>query len=374
MESGQKLTARKGALRIVIAGGGTGGHLFPALAIAEEFRRRDKSTEIIFAGAERGLETSVVPARGYRLELFDVEGIKKRKGLERLGAITKALRATMRARKWLKDLRPDGVIGSGSYSSGPVVLAARLLGIKTMILEQNAVPGLTNRMLGRLASRVYIAFEEAARYFPKARTLISGNPVRKDILCAVDRVRHRANGRFSLFVFGGSQGATAINAAFIDATEYLTDIWNSLHVVHQTGKEGFGAAEGAYKRKGLKVEVRDFIEDMASVYATSDLVVCRAGATSIAEITSLGLPAIFIPYPFSTDDHQEVNARTLEKKGAAMMIRQDELTGSVLASAIRRFYEDRETLDRVRRSIRRLARPGATEAVVDDCLGLIRGG
>ena len=365
---------RKGALRIVIAGGGTGGHLFPALAIAEEFRRREEDVEVIFAGAKRGLETSVVPGLGYQLELFDVEGIKKRKGLELFGAITKALKATMRARRWLKDLRPDGVIGSGSYSSGPVVLAARLLGIKTMILEQNAVPGLTNRVLGRLASRVYIAFEEAAMYFPKARTLVSGNPVRKDILAAVDRAKHRVNGSFSLFVFGGSQGATAINAAFIDATEYLTDIWSSLHVVHQTGKEGFKAAEGAYKRKGLKVEVRDFIEDMASVYATSDLVVCRAGATSIAEITSLGLPAIFIPYPFSTDDHQEVNARTLEKKGAAMMIRQDELTGSVLASAIRSFYEDRETLEKVRVSVSRLARPGATEAVVDDCLGLIRGG
>ena len=356
-------------MKLVIAGGGTGGHLFPALALAEEFKTMDESTEVMFIGGRRGLEEQVVPGYGYQLELLDVVSLKKRKGLGRVKAVYKAARAVVKAMGILRRVRPDGVIGSGSYSSGPVVLAAKLLRIKTAILEQNVLPGLTNRILGKFVDRVYTAFKEAGEYFPAERTLYAGNPVRRGIIKV--REERSPEGKFNLLVFGGSQGATTINAAFLDATEYLPDIWGSLRVVHQTGSEGYGAAEAAYKRKGLDVELHSFIDDMAGVYAGADLIVCRAGATSIAEITTLGIPAILVPYPFSTDDHQELNARHLSDRGAAVMIRQDELTGSTLAGAIRKFFEDRAELERVKESVRTLGRPDAAGTIAKDYIELI---
>ncbi|MEE9614317.1 MAG: undecaprenyldiphospho-muramoylpentapeptide beta-N-acetylglucosaminyltransferase [Thermodesulfobacteriota bacterium] len=357
----------------MIAGGGTGGHLFPALALAEEFTRRDRTTEITFIGGRGGLEEKVVPGYGYELEVLRVEAIKKRRGLGLVKALYRAVGATVSSLGLLRKIRPDGVIGSGSYASGPVVLAAKLMGIKTAILEQNAVPGLTNKLLGRFVDRVYIAFEDVAAYFPAARVVMAGNPVRRDIIEARAGEVRKSNGKLNIFVFGGSQGATPINAAFLDATEYLTDIWSSLRVVHQTGYEGLGAAKAAYSRKGLKVELHSFIENMAETYASSDLVVCRAGATSIAEITALGLPAILVPYPFATDGHQEVNARCLADSGAAVMIRQDELTGSTLARVIRGFFEDRRELKRMREEVKGLGRPGAAATIADDYVKVLAG-
>ncbi len=320
-------------------------------------------------GGRGGLEERVVPKYGYPLEVFDVEGIKRRTGLKRVKAIGKAGRSTLRALKLLRSIRPDGVIGSGSYSSAPVVLAARLMGIKTAILEQNALPGLTNRLLGKVVDRIYIAFEQAKEFFPAGRTILAGNPIRLEIAQgSVDKGRDK---RFSILVFGGSQGATAVNAAFLDATEYLADIWPSLRVVHQTGEEGYKAVKEAYKRKNLKVELHTFIDDMASAYGSADLVVCRAGATSIAEITALGLAPILIPYPFAADDHQTVNARCLEEAGAAVMIRQDRLTGSALAGAIRELYDNPAALAAMKEKVKAFSRPHAGETIAEDFLKVL---
>lgn len=357
------------SLKLIFAGGGTGGHLFPAIALAEEFKRRDPATEITFVGSRGGIEERVIPGYGWPLKLFNVEGVKRKRGLAAARALTKAAASTIEALKLLRAVRPDGVIGSGSYSSAPVVAAARLLGVKTAVLEQNAMPGLTNRALGKLVDRVYISFEESRRYFPGGRTILSGNPVRRDIITKLED-RRRAE-RFSILVFGGSQGATAINAAFLDAIEFLTDIWNGLRVVHQTGQEGFEAASAAYKRKNLKVEVFKFIEAMGEAYNSADLVVCRAGATSLAEITAAGLPSILIPYPFAADDHQTVNARALEKAGAAVMIRQDGLTGAVLAGEIRRLYNDPQAMKSMRERSKALGRPRAAQEIAENFSKLI---
>ena len=350
-----------------MAGGGTGGHLFPALALADECKRLDPSAQITFIGTQRGLESKVVPTRGYKLETIDVEGLKKRSSTGKIKAVIKALRATIACVSTLKRLKADGVIGSGGYSSGPVVLAARLLGIKTAIIEQNALPGLTNRLLGKIAGRIYLSFEEANKYFPPARTTITGNPIRRDILRgATERRRGRGDKRFRIFVFGGSQGATAINAAFLDAAEHLSDIWTSLAVTHQSGSEGYEQTEAAYKRKGIKVDLYDFIDDMAGAYGSADLVVCRAGATSIAELSAFGLPSILVPYPFSSDGHQDVNARSVVERGGAVMIPQHELTGSTLADAIRRLYEDPAMLKGMRDKVKSLSRPKAAETIAED--------
>lgn len=364
---GQKGNTR--SLKLVFAGGGTGGHLFPAIALAEEFKRRDAGAEITFVGSRGGIEERVIPKYGWPLKLFNVEGIKRKRGVDAARALTKAAASTIEAVKFLRSIRPDGVIGSGSYSSAPVVAAAKLLGFKTAILEQNAYPGLTNRALGKLVDRVYISFEESRRFFPGGRTILSGNPVRRDIITKLED-RSRAE-RFSILVFGGSQGATAINAAFLDAIEFLTDIWSNLRVVHQTGQEGFETAAAAYKRKNLKVEVLKFIESMGEAYNSADLVVCRAGATSLAEITAAGLPSILIPYPFAADDHQTVNARALENAGASVMIKQEGLTGAVLAGEIRRLYNDPQAMKSMRDRSKALGRPRAAQDIAENFSRLI---
>lgn len=354
-----------------MAGGGTGGHLFPALALAEEFKRRDAGMEITFVGGRGGLEEKIVPRYGYPLELLNVEGIKRISGLRRVRALLKASGATVKAAGILRRIKPAGVIGSGSYSSAPVVLAAKLIGIKTAILEQNALPGLTNRVLGKMVDRVYIAFEEARSFFPGGRTILTGTPVRKDIIeSSADKAAARGD-KFTILVFGGSQGATAINAAFLDATEYLTDIWGALRVVHQTGEDGYESVKSSYRRKNLKAELTRFIDDMASAYLNADLVVCRAGATSIAEMTALGLASVLIPYPFAADDHQTVNARCLSEAGASVMIRQDKLTGSVLADSIRRFYHNPRELKAMRERSKAMGRPRAAEAIADNFLKVL---
>ncbi len=358
-------------MKLIFAGGGTGGHLFPALALAEEFKRLDPSTEIVFAGAVGGLEEKVVPGYGYRLKLLSVEGIKRRKGIKRIKALMKAAGAVIEAIRFIRGERPDGVIGSGSYSSAPVVFGARLLGIKTAIIEQNALPGLTNRLLGKMVGRVYISFEESRGFFPGGRTILTGNPVRSKVLGSA-RERTDKSDRFTILVFGGSQGATAINAAFLDATEYLTGIWPGLRVIHQTGVDGYEQVRSAYKRKGLKAEVHAFIEDMGSAYAGADLVICRAGATSIAEITALALPSILIPYPFASDDHQTLNARSLGQAGAAVVIRQDKLTGATLADAIRSLVQGPKELATMKEKARRFGRPGAAGMIAENFLKMIK--
>ncbi|MBI5344633.1 MAG: undecaprenyldiphospho-muramoylpentapeptide beta-N-acetylglucosaminyltransferase [Deltaproteobacteria bacterium] len=360
-------------MKLIMAGGGTGGHLFPALALAEEFRARDAGIGITFIGAKGGIEEKAVPKRGYPLMLLNIEGIKRVRGLRRAAAVWKAFISTIRAFWILRSLRPEGVIGSGSYSSAPVVIAAWLLGIKTAILEQNALPGLTNKALGRLADRVYVSFAEARGYFPARRTVLAGNPVRKEILRRRAEKTFRRGERFTILVFGGSQGATALNAAFLDAAEYLSDIWPGLRVIHQTGEEGFLAARASYGRKELKAEVFKFIDDMADMYLAADLCVCRAGATSIAEITATGIPSILIPYPFAADNHQEVNARSLENAGASVMIRQERLTGRSLADAIRRLYEKPQELKTMSGKARALGRREAASVIAEDFLRLISG-
>jgi len=353
------------ALRLVFAGGGTGGHLFPAIALAEEFRRISPEVQITFVGSRGGLEEKVVPKYGWPLKLFDVEGVKRKKGLAAARALAKAASSTVKAVSLLRSIRPDGVIGSGSYSSAPVVAAARLLGIKTAVLEQNALPGLTNRALGKFVDRVYISFEESRKFFPGGRTILSGNPVRRDIISTLKDRGGRME-RFSILVFGGSQGATAINAAFLDAAEFLTDIWPGLKVVHQTGREGFETVVAAYRRKDLKVEAYRFIDEMGEAYNAADLVVCRAGATSLAEITAAGLPSILIPYPFASDDHQTVNARSLEAAGAAVMIKQEGLTGAMLAGEIRRLYNDPQAMKSMKERSKALGRPRAAQEIAEN--------
>lgn len=350
-------------LAIVVAGGGTGGHLFPGLATADTLVRR-RPCRVTFIGSSRGIETRVVPKRGYPLRTLPVRALR---GQGALGFATSALRlAASVASAWkiLGDVAPDLLIGVGGYASAPAVVAGWSRGIPTVLLEQNAHPGLTNRILARFADRICVAFPESAEYFPRAKTVETGNPVRPP----AERPRTEA-GAFSILIFGGSAGAHRLNEIGVEAVARLGG--GSLKVVHQTGEAELESVRSRYAAHGIETDVRAFIDDMATAYADADLVICRAGATTLAELTALGKPAILVPYPFAADDHQRKNAESLVKRGAAIMILDRELSADALAQAIRTLREDRPRLAKMAAAAHALGRPQAAERVVDVCLELV---
>lgn len=348
----------------MIAGGGTGGHLFPGIALAEEVVTRHPRNEVVFVGTERGLEARVVPQAGYPLELIHVQGLKgmgAKKLIKGLFALPFAL---MESWRLVRKHSPDVVVGVGGYASGPVVLAARLLGVPTAVQEQNALPGLTNKILGKLVGAVFTAFVEAKAFFPADRVHLIGNPIRKKLLDNYLRSRV-AHDRFTILVFGGSLGAKGLNARMLAALEHLGELKDELHFVHQTGKADLEGVRAGYEEKGFSADVVEFIEDMSLAYARAELVVCRAGATTLAELTVCKRASILVPFPYATDNHQEVNAMSLVNAGAAVMFREAELTGETLAAQIRELKADPERLRKMEKRAGLLGRPEAAKELAD---------
>ena len=356
-------------MKLIIAGGGTGGHLFPGIAVAEEFLARDPANKVLFVGTERGIESRAVPAAGYPLELITAAGIRGKGGLSQLRGAAMMLHGYAQSRMILKRFRPDAVLGVGGYASLPMLLAARGMRIPCSIHEQNAIPGMTNKLLARFVGQVFITLEESARFFPKEKSLLTGNPLRRQILEVVLKARPADAGGtdtvFHLFVFGGSQGAHAINRALMDAAPLLADRGDRLTITHQTGKQDFDEVVAAYRSHGIQADVQRFIGDMASEYRRADLVVCRAGATTIAEVTACGKAALFIPFPHAVDDHQRRNAEALLKKDACFMLLERELVGGRLAGMIRELSDDPETVRRTGELAAGLARLDAAKIIVD---------
>jgi UDP-N-acetylglucosamine--N-acetylmuramyl-(pentapeptide) pyrophosphoryl-undecaprenol N-acetylglucosamine transferase len=364
-------------MRLMIAGGGTGGHLFPGVAIAEELRRRAPDAPVRFVGTERGIEARVLPDLGWELELISVSGLKTVGARGAIRGLLRLPRALWQARRTVKRWRPDAVIGVGGYASGPVVLMARLLGVPTAICEQNSIPGLTNKLLGRIARAVFLSFEESRRFFGPKKVVMSGNPVRRALVEQLSRAGEAAEGAAAdaegaavhVLVSGGSQGAVAVNEL---ASRALIAIGKaaparSLAIVHQTGEKDLDATRARYAEAGVAAECHAFIRDMAAAYRRADLVIGRAGATTVAELAIAGKPALFIPYPFAADNHQELNAREMAEAGAALMFRQAELTAEQLAEALRPLLADPARRRAMGAAMKALARPGAAAAIVDWC-------
>jgi len=360
----------KRGIRIVIAGGGTGGHLFPAVALAEEFLKRSEMNNVLFIGTERGLEASLLAGLGFALRTITVEGVKGRGPIRMIGSLLKIPRGIAQSVSILREFRPDIALGVGGYASGPAVIAAHFMGIKTAIAEQNALPGATNRILGRFVDRVFLTFPDGEGQFPAAKTIVTGNPVRRDFAKGITG-SHRGEKTFSILVFGGSQGARAINRAVVEAMECLEDMRDRLVITHQTGKGDLDEVSKAYRDRGVAAEVHPFISDMASAYGSADLLICRAGATSIAEITATGKASILIPYPFAVGGHQELNARVLTDAGAAEMILEDGLDGETLAGVIRRLADNPETIRRMEEESGKLGNVQAAAHIVDECMTLL---
>lgn len=355
------------SMRLLVAGGGTGGHLFPGIAIAEEVKRRDPAAEVLFVGTARGIEAKVCPQGGWPLELIDASGLKTVGALGALRGVLRLPRAGWQALQIVRRFRPDVVVGVGGYASGPVLAAAALLDAPTAILEQNSVPGLANRLAGRFVRGVFLAFDETRAHFDDDTILMTGNPIRAALRERLTGVGTRAAGGVPhVLCFGGSLGATAVNALFADAAKLLAARGVRFTATHQTGEkdlEPTRARHGALA--GDTVAVTPFIDDMAAAYAAADVVVARAGATTVAELTVVGRPAILIPYPTAADDHQTVNARALERAGGALVFAQRELTAEHLADTLAELLADAPRRARMAEAMRGEGRPDAASDIVD---------
>jgi UDP-N-acetylglucosamine--N-acetylmuramyl-(pentapeptide) pyrophosphoryl-undecaprenol N-acetylglucosamine transferase len=346
-------------MRAILAGGGTGGHVIPALAIARELQSRYQA-EVLFIGTSRGIENRLVPTAGFELKLIEVGALKNVSLATRLKTFIALPRAISTAKKMLREFKPDVVIGVGGYASGPAMIAAQRLRIPTLAFEPNLVPGLANRLVARRVNGAAVHFEETAKYFNN--TKVTGVPVRPEFFAIPSRP---ALATPSLLVFGGSQGAAAINAAVVGALPELKLAIPNLKIAHQTGEKDLPDTKAAYEKAGVAAEVSAFITDMPRAFAEADLIVCRSGASTVAEITAAGKPAIFIPFPRAADDHQTRNAQALEKAGAAILIPQSELTGHVLAQRISGLLKDRSKLAAMSAASKRLAHPSAGREIAE---------
>ncbi|HAK89375.1 MAG TPA: undecaprenyldiphospho-muramoylpentapeptide beta-N-acetylglucosaminyltransferase [Nitrospiraceae bacterium] len=370
-------------MKIIIAGGGTGGHLYPGIATAEEFKRREQKNSVFFVGTEHGIEAKVIPREGYPIRFLKAEGLVGKSLFKKIKAFFVFLISIIESYRILKSIRPDIVIGVGGYASVGMVFTAYLKGVPTMILEQNSVPGLANKLLGKFSDAVAVTYQESTSFFPRDRCYLTGNPIRKQI---ADRNADKdadkdtdpytlfplEKEKFTVFVFGGSSGARNINKSMIEALNYLLDLRQNIQFLHQTGQGDYEKVKDVYRRLGFNGIVVPFIYQMAEAYAVADIVICRAGATTLSEITAVGKPAILIPYPHAAANHQELNARKLEDMGAARMILDRELSGEGLAEALRELYSDEKARKEMRNAASAFGRMDAAEKIVDIALSLIK--
>ncbi len=355
--------------KIVMAGGGTGGHLYPALAVADELTKRRKSCEVLFIGTKKGIESRLLPKSRYPLVTIHAGGLPRSLGWSQAKAAFTALagftEATSRLMKW----KPHVVLGTGGYVSGPVLMAARTLGIPIVIQEQNCIPGVTNRLLSRWADQVHISFSESRKYFPrKDHLVLSGNPIRASLLkgsrAAGLRKLRLSPDAFTVAVLGGSQGAHGLNVAIADALEILRGD-RSLQFVLLTGKRDYGVVRSRARSAGVRAMVRGYVWNMEIVYHCADLAVSRAGASTISELAAVGVPALLVPYPHAAHRHQDANARAMEERGAARVVPEEKLSGKTLAGMIRDMSRSRAKLKEMSVAARSWSRYEAREEIAD---------
>jgi len=355
-------------MRLIITGGGTGGHLFPGIALATGLQQRDPATRVLFIGTSRLMDQQALAGRGFELAALECGGVKGLGPAARFRSLAMLPGAVVAALRLLRSFGPDLVFGVGGYVTGPVLLAARLLRIPIGIHEQNSVPGLANRLAGRLADRICISLP-CSPPFPPAKTVQTGNPVRREILDAASRERVAAAVP-TLLVLGGSQGAHRVNLLLLAAMETLAKEGLALRIIHQTGAADQDLVAQGYARMGVEATVVPFISDMAGAYGQADLVVSRAGATTLAELAVMGLPALLIPYPFATDNHQLTNGQYYAKGGGCLVLPESELSGEILARAISQRLHNGEELHTMAASMKTMARADATDRIVDLCVQL----
>ena len=360
------------ALSVLIAGGGTGGHLYPGIAVARALLARVPDAQVAFVGTAAGIESRVVPREGFPLEVIRSAGLKGKSFSSLLRGLSLLPASAIDAWQVIGRRRPSVVIGVGGYSSGPVVALAAMRGIPTLLMEQNAVPGLTNRLLAPLVSAAAVTYEESVGVFGR-KAFVAGNPVRPEFFGEEAYAEHSSPpGAARVLVFGGSQGAHAINMAMVEAAPRLAAAAPVLAVTHQSGERDLEVVRDGYRRAGLEARVEPFLFAMDREMRAADVVVCRSGATTLAELTASARPSILVPFPGATDDHQRKNAEALARVGAARLVEQRELTGDRLAAEILALVSNEAERRRMGEAAARLARPDAAKVIVDKVVELAR--
>ena len=361
-------------LSVLIAGGGTGGHLYPGIAVARELLSRVPEADVTFVGTSAGIEARVVPREGFALDVIRSAGLKGRSVQSLARGIALLPVSACDAWRVITRRRPSVVVGVGGYSSGPVMLLAALRGIPTLLMEQNATPGMTNRLLAPVVDAAAVTYQESVRFFG-SKALMSGNPVRPEFFDS-GRLKASDNGKevapLQVLVFGGSQGAHAINVALVEAAARLAAGTPRVAITHQTGERDLEMVRSGYQRAGLEARVESFLFAMAQEMKAADFVICRSGATTLAELTASGRASILVPLPTATDDHQRRNALALVTHGAARMVEQRELSGNRVAAEILALAGDVAQCRSMEEAARRLARPDAARVIVDKVLALAR--
>lgn len=367
--------------RVILSGGGTGGHIYPAVSIAKEIKNRYKDVEILFIGTEKGLESSIVPKEGFTLRTIKVRGFARKLSFENVIAVKESFSSLFAVMKIMRSFRPDIVIGTGGYVCGSVLLAAALLGIPTVIHEQNAFPGVTNKILSRLVDVVALNFPEAANYFPKNnKTIVTGNPIRGDILRVTKEAGLREFGFTPdlpvVFAVGGSRGAKKLNESVLPIAKQCIK-GKTFQLLHMTGETQYEIIKDCYINEGIPLDtgylkVVPYLYNMPYALAASDIIISRCGASTLSEITALGKPSILIPFPYATGNHQEYNARALEKNGAAVVILERDLKDDILYSEVMNMLASPERTRKMAEKSRKLARTDAARLIVDKASELVR--
>ncbi|RKD24100.1 undecaprenyldiphospho-muramoylpentapeptide beta-N-acetylglucosaminyltransferase [Ammoniphilus oxalaticus] len=365
-------------MRIILTGGGTGGHIYPALAIAKELRERHPDVEILYIGSETGLEARLVPKSGIPFESIEISGFRRSLSFENVKTVYRFLKGVRRSRSLIRSFSADAVIGTGGYVCGPVVYAAAKQGIPTLIHEQNVIPGLTNKFLAKYVSRIAVSFTGSAQYFPTDKVVVTGNPRATEVAKA-DPTRGRSSLALSgskrlVLVVGGSRGARAINEAFIEAIPQLEKQRNT-HFVYVTGEVHYEQVKQMLEQSGQtmgNISVFPYIYNMPEVLATTELIINRAGASFLAEITSLGIPSILIPSPYVTNNHQEKNARWLEGHGAAAVLLERDLTANSLVTEIEQIVHVPQRLQLMKQAAKKLGEPQAADKIYEEIQKLMR--
>ena len=354
-------------MKLLIAGGGTGGHLFPAIAIAREFMKADKKNEVLFVGTKRGIENKVLIKEGFNLLNINVQPIAGKGIFGKVKALTTLPLSIVQSIILLKRFKPDFALGVGGYASGPVILGASLLRIRTGIQEQNIFPGMTNKILGKFVDAIFLAFKEAGMFFRNEKVQVTGNPIRESLFESKKKQAYENfmidEGKFTIFVFGGSLGASSINKAITENLDTLDELKSSIQIVHQTGDKDYQSVKKAYENSGIKAFVAPFIFNMNDAYRVADVIICRAGATSISELAALEKPAILVPYPHAAGDHQKANAKALEDKGAAIMVEDKDLDEKLMG-ILADLFNNEQKLDALKQNISKFKKLNAAKYIV----------
>lgn len=369
-------------MRIIISGGGTGGHIYPAITIARKMQEKVKCCEILFIGTQNGLEADIIPKEGFEIQFIDVAGFERRLTVKNIQNLAKAIGSIWQSQKLIRQFKPDIVIGTGGYVCGPVLLAASLFRIPTMIQEQNVIPGVTNKILSRFVDKIALGFAEAGRYFPsQTKLFFSGNPIRQEVISAARGESMEALGldpaKRTILISGGSRGAHSINQSMMRVHQFFAGS-KEIQLLHVTGQSEYNGIVGNFNQNGIDVTaagniiIKPYLYNMPQALAAADLAIFRAGALGLAELTARGIPSILVPYPYAAENHQEFNAREMERQGAAVLIRDRDLNADILLKTINELINSPDKLEAMALASKKIGRPKAAENIAEAALSLIK--